>query len=253
MPATFTPRPQIEIERKDPGFGGKPPVDKRPTGGGGEGDSGDDRFHRGRGPRELLQRYRLGLLFMLAGDLMFFVAIVSAFFVRQTSGHFDPRGNYTTDWRPMLLPTVLWANTAILLSSSITVEFARRHLFSEMDVLEEWLGLGRPAARRALPWLIATLALGMAFLAGQWFAWNQLEVQGVFFASNPNSYFFYLITGSHALHLIVGLLGLSAAIFGLYRLKRIEMRQILVDCAAWYWHTMGAFWVFLFVLLVYFQ
>jgi cytochrome c oxidase subunit 3 len=33
----------------------------------------------------------------------------------------------------------------------------------------------------------------------------------------------------------------------------VEIRQILVDTSAWYWHTMGVLWVFLFVLLVFFQ
>ena len=252
MPATFTPRPQVEIERKDPGFGGKPPLDKRPTGGGGEGDSGDDGL-RGRGPRELLDRYRLGLFFMLAGDLMFFIALISAFFVRQSAGHFDARENYITDWHPLHVPPILWVNTAILVVSSVTVELARRHLFREMDVIEEWLGLGRPAARRALPWLLATLALGSLFLAGQWVAWAQLREQRLYFATNANSYFFYIITGSHALHLLIGLCGLIAATVGLYSLNRVQMRQIMVDCAAWYWHSMGLLWLFLFALLVCFQ
>ncbi len=252
MPATFTPRPLTEIERKDPGFGGKPPLDKRPTGGGGEGDNGDDHLRR-RGPRELLERYRLGLFFMLAGDLMFFIALVSAFFVRQSAGHFDARDNYITDWHPLHVPPILWVNTAVLLVSSITVEMARRQLFREMDVIEEWLGLGRPAAKRALPWLLATLALGALFLAGQCAAWRQLQAERLFFATNPNSYFFYIITGSHALHLLIGLVALTAAVIGLYKLRRVQLRQILVDCTAWYWHSMGVLWVFLFVLLVWFQ
>jgi cytochrome c oxidase subunit III len=33
----------------------------------------------------------------------------------------------------------------------------------------------------------------------------------------------------------------------------MEGRQILVDCSAWYWHCMGVFWAFLFVLLKCFQ
>jgi cytochrome c oxidase subunit 3 len=31
------------------------------------------------------------------------------------------------------------------------------------------------------------------------------------------------------------------------------MRQIAVDCAGWYWHAMGVFWLFLFVLIAFFQ
>ncbi|GGH11075.1 cytochrome c oxidase subunit 3 [Silvibacterium dinghuense] len=253
MPATFT-RHSVEVERRDPGIGGKPPVDRRPTGGGGDGDNWDDHQSGRRGPRELLSRYRLGVLFAMAGDLMFFVAIVSAFFVRQSAGHFDARDNYVSDWRPLAVPPILWLNTAVLLLSSITIEIGRRQLFREIDVMEEWLGLGRPAVKRAAPWLLATLGLGLLFLAGQWIAWKQLVLAGFRFDSpDPSSHFFYLITGAHGAHLLLGLVALIAALIGLSRLKRVELRQIAVDCTAWYWHTMGLFWIFLFVLLVWFQ
>jgi cytochrome c oxidase subunit 3 len=43
------------------------------------------------------------------------------------------------------------------------------------------------------------------------------------------------------------------AFWALYAAKRLEIRQIAVDCSAWYWHTMGLFWIFLFGMLVYFQ
>ena len=165
----------------------------------------------GRGPRALLIRYRMGIFSALAGDLMFFMALVTAFFFRQSTGHFDPRGAYMSDWQPLAIPPVLYINTAILLVSSVTMEMARRQLFHEVDVMEEWLGMGRPAARRAAPWLAATVALGIAFLIGQWMAWKDLASQGFFFASNPSSHFFYLITGAHGAHLVLGVLALVAA------------------------------------------
>jgi len=253
MPATFTRNP-VEIERKDPGTGGKPPLDRRPTGGGGEGDNWGDHPEGHHGPRELLIRYRLGVIFALAGDLMFFVALVSAFFVRQSTGHFDVHDNFINDWRPLAVPTILWLNTAVLLLSGVTMELARRHLFREVDVMDEWLGLGRPAVKRAAPWLAATLVLGLAFLAGQWIAWEQLVHEGYRFMSNdPSSHFFYLITGIHGLHLIFGIFALIGALIGLFTLKKVEYRQVAVDCTAWYWHTMSLFWVFLFVLLEFFQ
>lgn len=253
MPATFTRHP-VEIERKDTGIGGKPPLDRRPTGGGGDGDNWENRPSGRRGPRELLGRYRLGVVFALAGDLMFFVALVSAFFVRQSAGHFDARENYISDWHPLAVPPILWLNTAVLLLSSVTAEIARRQLFREIDVMEEWLGLGRPAVKRAAPWLVATLALGVVFLAGQWIAWKQLVIAGFSFNSpDPSSHFFYLITGTHGLHLVLGILAIAGALVGIFTLRRIELRQIVVDCTAWYWHTMGLFWIFLFALLVVFQ
>lgn len=252
MPATFTRTP-IETDRKDTGFGGRPPLDRRPTGGGGDGENWDNRDSGKRGPREMLSRYRMALFFALAGDLMFFIGLVSAFFARQSGGHFNSSNIWVLDWRPLALPPVLWLNSAVLLLSGLTMEIARRQLFREVDVMDEWLGLGRPLLRRALPWLSATVLLGFLFLAGQWIAWKQLVAEGFFFASNPSTHFFYLITGAHGLHLLIGLLALTLCIPGLFLLRRVEARQIAVDCTAWYWHCIGLFWFFLFGMLLFGQ
>ncbi|MFZ0271340.1 MAG: cytochrome c oxidase subunit 3 [Acidobacteriaceae bacterium] len=252
MPATFT-RHTVETERKDPGFGGKPPLDRRPTGGGGGDENWDSHHSRRHGPREQLIRYRMAVFSILAADLVFFAVLVSAFFVRQSATHISPSDGVVSDWHPLAPPPILWINTAILLLSAFTMEIARRQLFHEIDIMEEWLGLGRPAVRRAAPWLIATILLGGAFLGGQWIAWRQLAQQGLFFSSNPNSYFFYLVTGTHAVHLFLGLAALLFALAAMFRFKRVEMRQIAVDSTSWYWHAMGLFWIFLFVLIVFFQ
>jgi cytochrome c oxidase subunit 3 len=256
MPTTITPkdteRRSRRLEDSDNGSGRRPPNDKR-TGGGGDNDNWNDRPAGHRRPRERLGSYRLGIFFALAGDMMFYAAIVSAFFVNQASGRFDAHSNYINEWHPTAIPPILWLNTAVLILSSSTMEIARRRMFREIDVMEEWLGLGKPTSNSAMPWLTATTALGLLFLAGQWLAWHQLAIQHVFFRSNPSSHFFFLITGIHAIHLFLGIAGLIAASISLYASKQIETRQIFVDCAAWYWHSMGIFWVFLFVLLAFFQ
>ncbi|HEV2709811.1 MAG TPA: cytochrome c oxidase subunit 3 [Edaphobacter sp.] len=257
MPTTITPtstepKPKRRLEDHDHGSGRRPPTDKR-TGGGGDGDNWNERPSGHRGPRERLVRYRMGIFFALASDLMFFVAIVSTFFVSQSTGHFDAYNNYVNEWSPTLIPPILWLNTAVLILSSITMEIARRRMFHEVDVMDEWLGLGKPITRAAIPWVAATVVLGIVFLIGQWIAWTQLATQHVFFLSNPSSHFFYLITGVHGIHLILGIFGLAAALIGLYASRSLESRQIMIDCAAWYWHSMGIFWLFLFTLLVFFQ
>jgi cytochrome c oxidase subunit 3 len=251
MPATFTHSP-AETERKEPGIGGKPPLDRRPTGGGGGGGD-DDRQHERRGPRELLHKIRFFLFSGLAGDMMFFAILVALFFARQAGTHMDPRTHEQIgDWHPVLLPPILFLNTALLLLSGLTMEIARRNIFREIDVLEEWLGLGHPALRRTLPWVAGTLGLGILFLGGQLMAWRQLTAQGFAFDhwSTPASYFFYIITGLHALHLVFGVLALVVCLCIVHRLKRVELRQIALDATAWYWHAMGLAWLILFGVLV---
>ena len=258
MPAIITP-PDIErrprrVEENDGGHGRRPPNgrDLKRTGGGGDNDNWNESLRRRR-PGERLTTYRLGLFFALGAVCMFFVGIVSVFFVSQGTGHFDAYNRYINAWLPTTIPPLLWLNTAVLLISSVTVEIARRHMFHEIDAMEEWFGLGKPTSRRALPWLLATLFLGSLFLAGQMLAWHQLGLQGIFFHSNVSSHSFYIITWAHAFHLALGVIGLFAALAGLYLFRAVENRQILVDCVAWYWHSMGFLWVCLFVLLAFFQ
>jgi cytochrome c oxidase subunit 3 len=226
-------------------------VDRRPTGGGGGG--GDDDWNQERhGPRELLYRIRIFIFSALAGDMMFFVVLVALFYARQAGLRMDPRSHELIgDWRPVLLPPILYLNTAVLLLSSLTMERARQHIFREIDVLEEWLGLGQPALRRTLPWLAATLLLGALFLAGQGLAWSQLTAQGFAFDrwSTPASYFFYVITGLHAAHLLVGVAALLLCLVALGWFKRVEYRQIAVDATAWYWHAMSLAWLLLLAVL----
>ena len=107
--------------------------------------------------------------------------------------------------------------------------------------------------KRVLPWLAASILLGGLFVWGQLLAWSQLKMQRASFADNPSTHFFYLITGVHGVHLVLGILFLVAAFIGMRTIRSVESRQILVDCSAWYWHSMGIFWAFLFALLVYGQ
>lgn len=255
MPTVLTPP---EIDRRhhtgegDNGSGRKPPTDKR-TGGNGDGDNWHERPQGRRGPRERLAQARVGLFFALGGDLMFFVALVSVFFVAKTSGHFDAYNRYINEWLPTALPSILWLNTAVLIISSVSAEIARRAMFHEHHVMDEWFGFGRPTSRRAGIWLAVTLVFGILFLAGQWLAWDQLAAQHVFFRSNPSSHFFYLITVTHALHLFLGIGALVWALAMLKHSRQMASRQVLVDSCVWYWHTMGVLWVFLFCLLEFCQ
>jgi cytochrome c oxidase subunit 3 len=180
---------------------------------------------------------------------MFFVALISVFFVTKANGHFDPYDRFINEWLPTAIPSILWLNTIPLLLSSVTAEIARRAMFREVDAMDEWFGIGRPVSYRAAIWLSATLALGTLFLAGQWVAWDQLAARHVFFRSNPSSHFFYLITVTHAVHLFLGIVGLIVALAALKFSRSLATRQVFVDTTVWYWHVMGALWIFLFLLL----
>jgi len=255
MPVIITP-PEIErrprrLGENDSGHGRRPPNDRdlKRTGGGGDNDGWDGGYVSNRRPGSRLRTHRFNLFLILCAVAMFFAVIVIAFFVTRRAVHIDAYNHEVRTWLPTRLPPILWINTAILLVSSTTIEVARRRMFHPIDAMEEWLGLGKPIARRTLPWLLATLVLGIAFVAGQLNAWDQLSMQSAPYHSSSTS-LFYIITGAHAAHLLAGIVGLIIAIRGLYSFRSVENRQIMVDCTAWYWHSMGVLWIALFALLL---
>jgi len=178
-----------------------------------------------------VSRYRVGMLVALASILMMFTALSSAYVVRAASAN---------DWVPLAMPRVLLLSTGLILISSITIDAARRKLRAGFDGAYTQL-------------LLVTVLLGFGFLASQLFAWKQLARQGVFLTTNPHSSFFYLLTATHGLHLLGGLLAL---IFLLVRTLRhtekasgAATRLAAVDAVSIYWHFMDALWIYLFLLL----
>ena len=196
-----------------------------------------------------LRRARLGLLVALTPILMLFVSFTSAYVVRQGLPTLDPRtNNLIRDWIPVALPRLLLLNTLVLLVSSLSMELARRQLHSQVA-----LATSLPAAGDTLPskmpWLGVTLVLGLAFLFGQWTAWQQLAANGFYVATTPSSSFVYLLTGTHAAHLLGGVLALLIAGIASLLHRSLKTRSIIVDVTAWYWHFMAALWIYIFCLM----
>ena len=162
---------------------------------------------------------------------MSFAAFTSALFVRQASG----------DGVHIVLPPVIYANTIALLLSSIAMEMSRRSNV-------RGLGTERREWSRSTGWLVVTLALGLAFVAGQCLAWRNLAAQGLYLATNSNSSFFYVFTAMHGLHLLGGMAALVYLI-GRRVDSRGTLRQSLADATAIYWHFMGVLWLYLLLVI----
>jgi cytochrome c oxidase subunit 3 len=198
-----------------------------------------------------LRRARLGLLVALTPVLMLFVSFTSAYVVRQGLPTLDPRtATLVRDWIPVTLPKLLLINTGVLVLSSIFMELARRQIRGEAALAsaESIPGVSLGGESK-IPWLSMTLVLGIIFLSGQWMAWRQLAASGFYVATTPSSSFVYLLTGTHAVHLLGGVLALLGA--GIASLMGLSLtrRSIVVDVTAWYWHFMAGLWVYILCLL----
>lgn len=143
------------------------------------------------------------------------------------------RWAHSTDWVSIPLPHVLYINTAILVGSSLTIEFARHSLRAD-------------ASKESAHWIRVTLLLGLVFMAGQIVAWQDLVARGLHLVSNPGSFFFYLITGAHGVHFLGGIFLLGYVVS---RVAPRAKRQAALDTIALYWHFMDVLWLCLLALL----
>lgn len=89
----------------------------------------------------------------------------------------------------------------------------------------------------------------VVFLVGQLLAWQQLNVAGYFVASNPANSFFYLITATHGLHLMGGLVALGRTTAKVWRGAEVARMRLSVELCAIYWHFLLLVWLVLLGLL----
>ena len=198
-----------------------------------------------------LRRARLGLLVGSTGILMIFISFSSAYIVRQGLPTFDPSTNtLVRDWFPVRLPGLLFINTFVLLLSSGAMELARRQVMREAAQASVGSARGvRMGSEGKIPWLGLTVLLGLSFLVGQWTVWQRLAASGFYVSTNPSSSFVYLLTGTHGVHLLGGILALLVAGAAAILRRPVESRAIVLDVASWYWHFMTVLWVYVLCLL----
>lgn len=189
---------------------------------------------------------RYGMLLFIASEVMFFVAWFWAFFdaslftdeaiqasrVAETGGVWPPKGVEVFD--PWHLPLV---NTLILLTSGTTVTWAHHALLNN--------------DRQGLKWgLAATVALGLLFTAVQ--AYEYAHAAFAFNRDNGGNIYgstFFMATGFHGFHVIIGTLFLIVCLFRALAGHFTPKQHFGFEAAAWYWHFVDVVWLFLFACI----
>jgi cytochrome c oxidase subunit 3 len=140
------------------------------------------------------------------------------------------------DWRPAPQLRLLWANTFVLILSSIALQWAQYSVRrGQMDAMR--VGL------------LAAGAFTVVFLFGQLLAWRQLGGMVQFDVTNPAIAFFYLITGVHGMHLLGGLVAWGRTVARVWGdFDAVRIRQSVELCTV-YWHFLLLVWLVLFGLL----
>jgi cytochrome c oxidase subunit III len=167
-----------------------------------------------------------GLCLLLVSSTVVFLSFTTAFLMRRSIG---------TDWVSAPKPRILFADTFILLVSSACVEKARRQLKQRNRVaFNRW-------------WTVATV-LGVLFLTGQAVAWRQLADRGFYMASTPSVSFFYMLTATHAAHVVFALAALIYVDVQAIRFRLGPAKRTGIDVSALFWHFLDVMWIGLMLL-----
>lgn len=181
---------------------------------------------------------RYGMMFFICSEVMFFVAFFWAFFnyalfpenvAGLTTPMWPPPGIHTPD--PFHLAIFM---TMILLLSGTTITWAH-HSLIEGDRKGLVTGVG------------LTVLLGASFTAVQ--LWEYTHSPFPFMGGGVYPSVFFLATGFHGFHVIVGTCFLIVCWFRARAGQFTPERHFGFEAAAWYWHFVDVVWLFLFVCI----
>ena len=181
---------------------------------------------------------RYGMMMFIASEVMFFVAFFWAYFhfslipehvLGTDTPMWPPKGTLTFD--PWNLP---FLNTMILLLSGTTVTWAH-HALIEGD------------RKGLISGLTITVLLGITFTICQGIEYSHAPFHFAGGGIYPSV--FFLATGFHGFHVIIGTIFLAVCLFRAIAGGFTPQRHFGFEAAAWYWHFVDVVWLFLFICI----
>lgn len=178
---------------------------------------------------------KLALWVAMASMSMFFAALTSALLVK--------KGDYRV-WENFKLPVIFMFSTVSVIAVSACIHAALISYRKAKFVQFRWL-------------MFFSFILGCLFLVLQLGGWNVMIKGGMTLTENLSGAFIYVITASHGVHIIVGLLVMLVFIIDAFRSRKdpiYELRSIInpkrqlhLELLVSYWHYVDAVWVYLYV------
>nr|YP_009441635.1 cytochrome c oxidase subunit III [Incoltorrida madagassica]AOY39141.1 cytochrome c oxidase subunit 3 [Incoltorrida madagassica] len=175
---------------------------------------------------------RWGMILFIISEVFFFISFFWAFFHSSLSPTIELGNNWPplgiTPFNPLQIPLL---NTLILLSSGITVTWAHHSLMENNYT-------------QTLQSLMLTVILGIYFtmLQGLEYFESPFTISDSVYGSS-----FFLTTGFHGLHVIIGTTFLFVCLIRHYMNHFSSTHHFGFEAAAWYWHFVDVVWLFLYI------
>lgn len=196
-------------------------------------DISDEAIYGGYHTKCVEKNLRLGFILFLVSETMFFFGFFWAFF------HFalSPSIWIGAVWPPKSIVTISpWGlpflNTILLIASGIIVSWSYRAFLSKKS--------------ETIFALLHAIVFSVYFLIFQY-----CEYQRSLFNINDSVYgsTFYMLTGCHGLHVILGTAGLLIVCYRIYYYLLLKESHLSFEFASWYWHFVDVVWIFVFLFI----
>nr|UBU96763.1 cytochrome c oxidase subunit III [Gyraulus sp. GE1] len=175
---------------------------------------------------------KFGVILFILSEICFFLAFFWAYFHSSLSPSIEVGGT----WPPIGIYTlqafqVPMLNTMVLLLSGVSVTWCH-HSIEEGNY------------KNSLQSLLITVVLGVYFLYLQYGEYNETA-----FCLSDGIYgsCFFLATGFHGMHVMVGVTFLTVCLFRLLNFHFSKNHHVGFLAAAWYWHFVDVVWLFLYM------
>lgn len=175
---------------------------------------------------------RLGIILFIISEIFFFISFFWAYFHSSLSPTIEigqlwpPYG--IISFNPYDIPLI---NTIILISSGLTVTWSHHSI-----IIKNY--------KENIISLILTIILGVYFTTLQIFEYIESYFS---IADSIYGSVFFIATGFHGLHVIIGTLFLSICLYRLIKLQFSSLHHFGFEAAIWYWHFVDVVWLFLYV------
>jgi heme/copper-type cytochrome/quinol oxidase subunit 3 len=173
---------------------------------------------------------KLGVWSLLGSEAVFFSALIVTYIVLRGRSISGPLPGEVLD-----IPLTA-VNTFILICSSLTMVTALA-------------AIQRGDLRRLKIWLIATMALGLTFLAGQAFEFSTLAGHGLSLSVNLFGASFFTLTGLHGAHVLVGVIWMGYILARAARGGISQEHYTSVELVGLYWHFVDLVWIIIFTVI----
>jgi len=169
----------------------------------------------------------IGVMIWLGSELMFFSGLFAALFtIRAHLASWPPVGTHLD-----VLQSGIF--TVVLIASSFTMQRA------------VWLIENRRRAE-ARTWVIATMIMGTLFVSNQAYEWTHLATR---WYTNSYGSIFFITTGLHGLHVILGLVAMAFLLFRMRGTEGDPGELSTFQGVSYYWHFVDVVWIGLYSAL----